>query len=106
MGTKFDMISLFVKDITKMVAFYRDVPGSYIEWDGEGPYADFKHEGIRLSMFDRSELPKLLGQTPGLPFKLNGTWELALNVGARENVVTKFREIASKGWKGDLSTKI
>jgi catechol 2,3-dioxygenase-like lactoylglutathione lyase family enzyme len=97
MSTRFDMIGIFVIDLQKMVAFYRDVLGIAIDWEGKGPYAEFKHEGIRLSMYERKELPKLLGQNPDYPTKLNGTFELALNVGVRENVDIKFREIISKG---------
>ncbi len=99
MSTRFDMIGIFVNDLPKMVAFYRDALGVSIDWDGKSPYAEFKHEGIRLSMYERKELPKLLGQTPDFPAKLNGTFELAINVGAKENVDKKFHEIVSKGGK-------
>ena len=40
MGTRFDMIGIFVKNLQQMVAFYRDVLGFEIEWDGSGPYAE------------------------------------------------------------------
>jgi len=98
-GTKFDMIGIFVEDIKKMVNFYKDVVGLEIEWDGNGPYAEFKHEGIRFSMFSRKELPHLLGATPEFPRKLNGTFELAINVGEPENVDIKFKEMIMKGAK-------
>jgi catechol 2,3-dioxygenase-like lactoylglutathione lyase family enzyme len=97
MSTHFDMLGIFVNDISKMVAFYRDVMGVDIDWNGEGPYAEFKHEGIRFSMYSRKELPKLLGQTPEFPIRLNGTFELAINVGEPNNVDKKFHEITSKG---------
>jgi lactoylglutathione lyase len=97
MGTKFDLIGLFVNNLQKMVAFYRDVMGVEIEWDGLGPYAEFKHEGIRFAMFERIQLPGLLGQTPEYPKKLNGTFELAINVGDPENVDKKFKELIAKG---------
>jgi predicted enzyme related to lactoylglutathione lyase len=97
MNTHFDMLGIFVNDISKMVAFYRDVMGVDIEWNGEGPYAEFKHEGIRFSMYSRKELPKLLGQTPEFPKRLNGTFELAINVGEPDNVDIKYHEIISKG---------
>jgi lactoylglutathione lyase len=67
MGTRFNMVGLFVRDLTGMVTFYRDVLGVDIDWDGEGPYAEFKHDGIRFAMYERSKLPELLGQEPGLP---------------------------------------
>jgi lactoylglutathione lyase len=104
MKTKFDMIGLFVEDLPRMVAFYRDVLGVEIDWNGQGPYAEFKHEGIRFSMYARTELPKLLGPAPALSgatpeftYRLNGTFELAINVGAKENVDSRFREILAGG---------
>jgi catechol 2,3-dioxygenase-like lactoylglutathione lyase family enzyme len=97
MGIKFDMIGIFVDDLNKMVDFYKNVIGLDIEWNGEGPYAEFKHEGIRFSMYERKELPQLLGITPEFPKKLNGTFELAINVGKPENVDTKYQELISKG---------
>lgn len=81
MKIKFDMFALFVSDLNKMVAFYREVVGLEIDWNSEGPYAEFKHGGIRFSMFERRALPELLGQEATFPEGLNGTFELALNVG-------------------------
>lgn len=99
MKVKFDMIALFVSDLNKMVAFYRDVVGIEIEWDGEGPYAEFKHEGIRFSMFERKALPELLGQEASFPDGLNGTFELALNVGEPGKVDQTYEKMISKGAK-------
>lgn len=99
MKIKFDMIGLFVSDLNKMVVFYRDVVGLEIHWDEKGPYAEFKHEGIRFAMFERQELPALLGQTPVYPQGLNGTFELALNVGAPDHVDKTFNEMIAKGAK-------
>lgn len=67
MGTRFDMIGIFVNDLHRMVMFYQDVLGFEIAWDGKGPYAEFKHEGIRFSMYERAQLPGLLGQAPTYP---------------------------------------
>ena len=50
-----------------MVNFYNKVVGIDIEWDGEGPYAEFEHEGIRFAMYERKELPTLLAPPPLLP---------------------------------------
>jgi lactoylglutathione lyase len=97
MRIKFDLIGIFVKNLTQMVEFYKNVIGIEIDWDGNGPYAEFKHEGIRFAMFERAQLPALLGQTPEYPKNLNGTFELAINVGKPENVDLKFQEIIEKG---------
>ena len=97
MSTRFDMFGIFVANLPRMVAFYSDALGVAIDWNGEGPYAEFKHEGIRFSMFERQQLPQLLGQTPEFPKQLNGTFELAINVGQPENVDIKFKEIIAAG---------
>jgi len=97
MNIKFDMIGLFVTDLTKMVTFYRDVLGLSINWDGNGPYAEFEHDGIRFSMFERRQLPELLGQSPSFPEGLNGTLELAINVGDPENVDSSYQKFIEGG---------
>ncbi|HQM85417.1 MAG TPA: VOC family protein [bacterium] len=97
MKVKFDMIGLFVNDLKKMVDFYKNVVGIEIEWDESGPYAEFKHEGIRFAMYERAKLPELLGQTPEYPEKLNGTFELAINVGNPENVDIFFSKMVKNG---------
>jgi lactoylglutathione lyase len=97
MKTKFDMIGIFVNDLPKMVDFYKNVIGIESDWDGNGPYAEFKHDGIRFSMFERNKLPELLGQVPSFPQGINGTFELAINVGAPENVDKMFKRMVAAG---------
>jgi len=82
-----------------MVGFYKNVVGIDIDWDGNGPYAEFKHEGVRFSMYERDQLPELLGESPSYPTGLNGTFELALNVGIPENVDKTFSQFVSGGAK-------
>jgi catechol 2,3-dioxygenase-like lactoylglutathione lyase family enzyme len=97
MNVRFEMIGLFVQDLPAMVQFYGEVVGIPVEWDGSGPYAEFKHEGIRFAMYERKELPGLLGQEPSYPQGLNGTFELAINVGAPENVDKTFKRMVDSG---------
>jgi catechol 2,3-dioxygenase-like lactoylglutathione lyase family enzyme len=97
MKARFDMIGLFVDNLSAMVRFYRDILGFATEWDGEGPYAEFDHEGIRFSMYERKRLPELLGTEPDYPRGLNGTFELAINVGPPDKVDEKFEEIVKMG---------
>lgn len=96
-AVRFDMIGIFVNDLAQMVDFYKNAVGLETDWNGEGPYAEFRHEGIRLSMYARSQLPGLLGTPPDFPQGLNGTFELALNVGRPENVDVKFQELVQRG---------
>ena len=94
---KFDMIGIFVNDLKKMVQFYQDVVGLEVEWEGEGSYVEFKHDGIRFSMFERKQLPNLLGQEPSFPKGINGTFELALKVGDKENVDAYYARMIKSG---------
>lgn len=96
---KFHMIGIFVKDLVRMVNFYKNAVGIDIDWDGNGPYAEFKHDGIRFSMYERSKLPELLGQTPSFPTGINGTYELAINVGKPEQVDITFKKMVEDGAK-------
>ncbi len=97
MKLKIDMVGLFVADMPGMVAFYRDVMGLETDWDGACPYAEFRGAGVRLGMFERKHLPALLGQEPGYPNGLNGTLELAMNVGEPANVDKVYAELCEKG---------
>ena len=97
MGTRIDMIGIFIADIAAMVTFYRDVLGFEIEWDGKGPHAEFKHEGVRFSMYARQELPGLLGRAPGFPSGLNGTFELAIDLPRSEDVDAEFARVVAAG---------
>ena len=97
MGTRFNMIGLFVEDLKIMVSFYKDVLGVDIQWDGEGPYAEFKHEGIRFAMYERKMLPKLLGREPGYPKGLNGSFELAIDLPKFEDVDKEFARVVGAG---------
>lgn len=99
MSIRFDMIGIFVNDLGKMVAFYRDVLGLQTDWNGDGPYAEFKHDGIRFSMYERSKLPELLGREPSYPHGLNGTFELAIDLPHNEDVDQEFRRIVTSGAK-------
>ena len=99
MKIKFDMIGLFVNNLSTMVYFYNKIIGIDIEWDGEGPYAEFKHEGIRFAMYERKMLPKLLGKQPSFTTGINGTFELAINVGKPENVDIFYKKMIESGAK-------
>lgn len=97
MGTRIDMVGIFVNDLHQMVEFYRDVLGFEIEWDSNGPYAEFRHEGVRFSMYERAQLPGLLGQTPDYPAGLNGTFELAIDLPTSADVDREFERVVEAG---------
>lgn len=97
MPTKIDMIGIFVTDLSHMVTFYRDVLGFATDWDGQGPYAEFQHEGVRFSMYERAQLSGLLGQEPSYPSGINGTFELAIDLPTSAGVDQEFARIVAAG---------
>lgn len=97
MGTQLNMIGIFAKDLRQMVVFYRDVLGFEIDWDGKGPYAEFKHTGVRFSIYERAQLPDLLGRTPTYPSGLNGTFELAIDLPTSADVDREFERVVKAG---------
>jgi len=51
---------LFVSDLERSVAFYRDVLGLPFRFASES-YAEFATDGAKFSLFARSHLPELIG---------------------------------------------
>ncbi len=97
MGTRIDLIGIFVADLTRMVAFYRDVLGFEIVWDGNGPYAEFVNDGVRFSMYEREQLPGMLGKAPGYPAGLNGSFELAIDLPTSADADRLFAQVVAAG---------
>lgn len=97
MGIRFDAIGIFVADLKGMVEFYRDVLGVEIDWNGEGPFAEFRHDGIRLMMYERKELEGYLGAPVSYPEGLNGTFELAIDLPMFSDVDREFERAVSMG---------
>lgn len=97
MKVRFDMVGLFVSNLGRMAEFYENVVGLKSMTREGGSYVEFEHEGIRFSMFERSQLPSLLGQTPSYPEGLNGTFELAINVGSKESVDATYDRMIGEG---------
>jgi uncharacterized glyoxalase superfamily protein PhnB len=91
------MVGIFVNDIQKMVDFYQSVLGFKIYCEGTGPYAEFDHPGIRVSMYERGLLPSLLGQIPTYPHGINGTFELAIDLPYFEDVDPEYERLIKAG---------
>jgi lactoylglutathione lyase len=52
---------LFVSDLERSIAFYRDVLGLPFRFANES-YAEFGTEGAKFSLYARSHLPELIGR--------------------------------------------
>lgn len=98
MGMKFDAVGLFVRNMDEMVAFYRDVMGLEIDWDG-GAYAEFKHEGIRFMMYGRRDFEQLMNQELTYPKGINGSFEFAIDYPLFSDVDKEFARLVELGAK-------
>ncbi|ODA40812.1 VOC family protein [Desulfosporosinus sp. BG] len=97
MGVKFNAFAIFVNDLKLMIEFYRDVLGIEIDWDGNGPHAEFRHEGIRFMMYERKELPGYLSTEVSFPKGINGTFELAIDLPNFSDVDVEFNRVIDLG---------
>ena len=52
---------LFVRDLERSVAFYRDVIGLPFKLQGDG-YVEFATQGAKFGLYDRNRLQELTGQ--------------------------------------------
>ncbi|GEM_PF-523528 len=59
-AVKLDGFGIMVKDLTAMVAFYRDVLGFEIEWDGKDPSVYLKKDGTVFMLYGRGDMEKLV----------------------------------------------
>jgi lactoylglutathione lyase len=59
-------VILFVADLGRSLAFYRDVIGVPFRLEGDG-YVEFATQGARFGLYDRNRLEELTGQGPGAP---------------------------------------
>lgn len=56
-----DYVILYVSDLGRSIAFYRDAVGLELKFSEHG-YAEFITEGTKFALFERSQLGELLGR--------------------------------------------
>jgi lactoylglutathione lyase len=64
-------VILFVADLERSVAFYRDVIGVPFRLEGDG-YVEFATQGARFGLYDRDRLGELTGHDPERPGRPGG----------------------------------
>jgi catechol 2,3-dioxygenase-like lactoylglutathione lyase family enzyme len=87
---------LFVEDLGKMVAFYRDILGFETDWDG-GPFVRFKVNDGGLFMFDRKIFAEAVNQPYYSPKGLNLTMEVAIGVPTKDDVDREYERLTALG---------
>lgn len=85
-------IGIYVKDIKKMVEFYRDVMGFDIEWNG-GCFAGARmSNGIYFNLCVRDSSCRF-DFTDGI----NGTFQISCNVANAEDVDQEYKRLLGMG---------
>ena len=87
---------LFVGDIEKMVAYYRNILGLESDYTG-GPFASFAINDGGLFMFDRKIFAKDMNMEYRPPRGINQTMEVCIGVPEKEDVDREYKRITALG---------
>jgi lactoylglutathione lyase len=92
-------VILFVGDLERSTAFYRDVVGLPFKLQGDG-YVEFATEGTRFGLYDRNRLGELTGQDTEAPGRAGG--EVVFLVGDVDAEAERLREAGVTILKGPV----
>jgi lactoylglutathione lyase len=92
-------VILFVADLERSTAFYRDVLGLPFKLQGDG-YVEFATEGSRFGLYDRNRLGELTGQDAEAPGRPGG--EVVFLVGDVDAEAERLRGAGVRVLKGPL----
>lgn len=94
---KLDGFGIFVKDMKKMVEFYRDLLGFEIQWsDGEANVYLIK-DGTLFLLYGREDFQKMTHRKYQYAKTLNATFEIALSVPNYADVDKEYNRLISLG---------
>lgn len=97
---RLDGFGIFVKDMTKMIQFYRDVLGFEIKEseDTANVYLIIKDETLFM-LYGRKDFEKMTSRKYEYIMGLNGHFEIALYVDTYDEVDKTFAKVVSNGAK-------
>ena len=93
---KLDGFGLFVKDMAKMITFYRDVLGFEIQEDLDTANVYLIKDGTLFMLYGRNDFEKMLNRKLEYTKGFNGHFEIALYVDTFEEVDKRFNEVVAK----------
>ncbi|MBP5463696.1 MAG: VOC family protein [Treponema sp.] len=94
---KLEGFGIFVKDMAKMIRFYRDVLGFEIKEDEDTSNVFLVKDGTLFLLYGRSDFEKMTGTKFSYANKMNGHFEIALGVENFAAVDKTFDAVVAKG---------
>lgn len=94
---KLDGIGLFVKDMPKMIKFYRDVLGFKIKEEENATNVYLIKDDTLFMLYERKNFEKMTKRKYKYVDGFNGHFEIALSVDTFEDVDKMFEEVINKG---------
>lgn len=97
MSIKLDGFGIFVKDMKKMVDFYRDVLGFEIDWQEGKSNVYLEKDGTLFLMYGRRDFEKMSRRKYEYIKGLNGHYEIAMSVPSFADVDREYERIIAEG---------
>lgn len=94
---RLDGFGIFVKDMGKMIKFYRDVLGFEIREDEDTSNVFLIKDGTLFLLYGRNDFENMTNRKFGYANGTNGHFELALYVDTFEEVDIEFAKAVEKG---------
>lgn len=94
---KLEGFGIFVKDMAKMIRFYRDVLGFEIKEDENTSNVFLVKDGTLFLLYGRNDFEKMTGTKFSYADKTNGHFEIALGVENFAAVDKTFEAVVAKG---------
>lgn len=88
---------IFVKDMSAMVRFYRDVLGFEIKEGETAGNVYLWKDGTLFLMYPRKDFEKLAGRPFNYAADINGHYEIAMKVDSRKAVDETFEKVVAAG---------
>lgn len=94
---RLDGFGIFVKDMPKMIRFYRDVLGFEIKEKEDSENVYLMKDGTLFLMYGRKSFESMTSQSFEYVNRINGHFEIALYVDTFESVDIEYKKIVDKG---------
>lgn len=94
---RLDGFGIFVKDMSTMIRFYRDVLGFEIKEEENTSNVYLEKDGTLFLMYGRADFEKMTSRSYEYIKSINGHYEIALSVENYAEVDAAYQTIISKG---------